>query len=322
MSATAIRTARSARRPSWARRAAAALLRRPSRRSALPLVGAVAGLLVAAVGLFRPAPRAVTEVPSGYAALVNQKGVLMSDFISEVESRYTKSFDQATPAERAAVLHDMINEELLVQRAVLLDFPETTIEVRETMAQGVEAQAAQQFWINPPTDEQLRAFYEKTRADYTTDGTMIMHDLVMHIGGFENANQSTPQAMADAAEAVYQLRSGASMDYVKEHFGFEVGALDGTEEFDFSAKIKLKDALYEEAAKLGSGQVSDPILQPDGIHVLVMDMRRPPTIASFDSVRDKVYMAYQRAQGDQATADTLKILRSQAQILIAPGFSE
>ena len=189
-------------RRSWARRGVERVLARPGRSSLLPLAAVVLGLVLAALGMFRGAPAPLAEVPPGYVALVNQKGVLLSDLIAQVENATMKRFDEATPEEKRRVLHSMIDEELLVQRALLLDLPETTIEVREAMQQGVEAQVAEPYWALPPTDAELRAYYAKTRADYTNDGTMIVHDLVLHVGGFQNANQSTPQALSDAAHVL------------------------------------------------------------------------------------------------------------------------
>jgi len=222
------------------------------------------------------------------------------------------------------VLREMIDEELLVQRALVLDLPETTIEVREALTLGVQAQASEPVWANNmPTDAQLRAYYNDTRADYTNGGTMRVHHLVLRVGGFQNADQSTPQALSDAAEAVYRLRSGASIDYVIEHYGFvDAMPADTGDDLEFVAKMNLGDKLYEVATKLGDGEISDPILDTDAVHVLIMDRRRPPTVADFDSVRDKVYGAYRRAQAKQATADVVKLLRGQAAILLAPGQSE
>jgi len=303
--------------------AAERLMGRPGRSSVLPLAAVAIGLALAALGMFRGAPAPLAEVPPGYVALVNQKGVLLSDLIAQVENATMKRFDEATPEEKRRVLRSMIDEELLVQRAMLLDLPETTIEVREAMQQGVEAQVAEPYWALPPSDAELRAYYDKTRSEYTNDGTMVVHDLVMHVGGFQNANQSTPQALSDAAEAVYRLRSGASVDYAKEHYGFvDSNRLPAVEELDFVVKMRLGDKLFEAASALGNGEISDPVIDDDGVHVLVMDVRRPASIADFTSVRDKVYQAYRRAQGERATAENVQLLRSQAQVILAPGQEE
>jgi hypothetical protein len=310
-------------RPNTLKQLLAGLASRPKRSLALPACGIVVGLAVACFGLFRPAPRPLTAVPPGYVALVNQEGILTSDFISQTESETGEEFSDTTPADRRRVLREMIDEELLVQRGLVLDLPETTIEVRDTMAAAVNAQVVAPLLAIAPTDAELHAFYDTHRSKYTTGGTMMVHDLVLHFGRYQDADQSLPQAEEDAAEAVYQLRSGASIDYVKEHFGFvDSGRVDNTEELDFAAKIHLGAKLYQVAETLGTGEISDPIVDTDGVHVLVMDQRREPSIAEFSVARTQVYSDYRQAEFQRATQENLQILRSEAQILLAPGESE
>ncbi len=300
-----------------------AFLHRPQRTVFLPALAIAAGLVAAGLGLFRAAPKPLLVVPPGYAALVNQKGLLLNDFRTQVELETSKRFVDATPAERSRVLREMINEELLVQRAVVLDLPETANEVRATMAVGVNVQVAAPVLAYEPTDAELRAFYQKSRQNYSTPGSMTLHDLVLGVGGYQNANQTMAQAQIDAAEAVYQLRSGASLDYVMAHFGFMPSgrAADG-EELDFAAKLHLGSQLYAVAATMRDGEVSDPILAPDGVHIIVMERHQFPQVADFTTVRDRVYLDYRTAASNRATSQNLRLLRSQASILLAPGLSE
>src|SRR5690349_24745357 len=64
-------------------RLAALLASRPQRSALLPATGIAAGLLLAALGVFHRAPPDRSAVPAGYAALVNQKGILTSDLIAQ-----------------------------------------------------------------------------------------------------------------------------------------------------------------------------------------------------------------------------------------------
>jgi hypothetical protein len=300
-----------------------AILYRPQRTLVLPALAIAAGLVAAGFGLFRAAPKPLLVVPPGYVALVNQKGLLLNDFRAQVELETSRHFGDATPAERSRVLREMINEELLVQRAVTLDLPETANEVRATMAVGVNGQVAAPVLAYEPTDAELRAFYDKSRQNYSTPGSMTLHDLVLGVGGYQNANQTTAQAQIDAAEAVYQLRSGASLDYVMAHFGFVPSgrAADG-EELDFAAKLHLGAKLYAVASTMRDGEVSDPILDTDGLHIIVMERHQFPQVADFTTVRDRVYLDYRTAASNRATSQNLRLLRSQASILLAPGQSE
>ncbi len=300
----------------------AALSRPPGRPAALTAVAALIGLAAASIGLFHPLQRDQAQVPPGDVALVNQEPVLMSDFISETEQANGVPFAQTTPAERAAVLHRMIDEELMVQRSLALDLPEQDTDVRTALSDGVSALVTAPVLSQHPTDDQLRAFYAAHRANYATQGSMAVTDLVLHIGGFENADQSVDQAMADAAQAVYQLRSGEALDGVKQHFSFIDTARVNGQEPDFAAKLHLGAKLYAAADKLGDGEISEPVQDADGVHVLLMQHRQAPVFTTYDDVRNNVYTDYVAAQKTQAKTDNLTFLRRNAQILLAPGQHE
>jgi len=306
---------------SWSQRLLAGL---GARRSVtLPIGGMLLGLIVAAIGLFHRAPAGYTRVPPGYVALVNQQGILMSDFISQTATETEEPFEQTTRAQRARVLHEMIDRELLVQRALVLDLPETTVEVRRVMADAVDAQAAAAVEAQQPTEAQLRAYYESHRARYASPGSMTVRNLVLHVGGYQNVDQTVPQADADAIEAVYQLRSGAPVQYILEHFGFvDASPQYDTSQLDFAAKDHLGPKLYQIAAAMSGGQVSDPIVDADGVHILVMLQRVPPAVEDFPTARAAVYNDYQLERTDRAVQQNLKFLRSQAQIVLAPGQTE
>jgi hypothetical protein len=301
-----------------------ALTREPGRPLWLPLLGAVLGLCVAGIGLLRRAPLIIAAVPPGYVAMVNGRGILMSDFMAQAtDSTGKDDFSQTTPAERHRVLHDMIDEELLVQRGLVLDLPETTTEVRGVIAAGVDTQVAQPAVSVSVTEEDLRNFYQAHQGDFTTAGSMDVKDIVLHVGGYENANQTTAQAESDATEAAYQLRAGADPDYVMNHFGFvDSGRMDGTRQLDFAAKLHLGEKLYAVARRLEDGQVSDPVTDHDGVHLLLMQQRIPERVADFNTARDRVYSEYKDSQRRRAAEENLVILRREARILLAPGNGE
>jgi hypothetical protein len=294
------------------------LLKSPHRAVMLPAGAAIVGLLVGGYGLFRSTPLTAV-VPPGYVALVNQKGILKSDYMAQTAAVTGKPFEQTTAAERSKTLHAMIDEELLVQRGVLLDLPETTTEVRDVMTAAVNAQVDAATKTTPPSEAQLRAFYDAHRARYSTTGTMQVRDLLMRVGGYQNANQSTAQAMTDAADALYRLRSGTPAEQVMAHFALvDSGRADAGEVLDFAAKLHLGVKLFPVAAALSDGEISEPVVDGDGVHLLIMQRRRAPRVSDFADVRPKVYSDYVASVAKRAQDEALSLLRRDAQILIAP----
>ena len=298
------------------------VLARSNRSVALGVVAAASGLALAAVGVFHSAPqRDLNAPPPGDVALVNGQPILMSDFMDETQKAAGVDFASATPAQRATQLRSMINDELLVQRALALNLPEEDIMVRESLMEGVNNQIANSVLANPPSEDTLRSYFASHHGDYASKGSMNYTELELRVGGFENVDQSVSQAMADAAQAVYELRSGTPVDQIQQHFSMQVAGNSG-ESLDFAAQIYLGPKLFAVAQTLSDGQISDPVVLKDGVHVLVMHRRVAPVPATFDAVRNNVYFDYLKAEETREQQTMLKYLQSTARIVLAPGQSE
>lgn len=307
-------------RAGLASRALGLVMRRPVRPLTLAIVAALAGLTMAAFGLFRPASVEVTTVPPGVVALVNGEPVLESDYLLEIEQKYGVPYVQITKAQRQEFLNEMIDQELLVQRALALDLPEQDTNVRTALQDSVGALTSAQARAGEPDNEDvLRAHFAAHRERFDTDGSMLLVDLLLRWGSYEYADQTESQAMADAAQAAYELKSGAPLDYVKQHYGMiESGRVNGIEP-DFAARIKLGPKLYAVAAAMNDGTVSSPVSESDGVHVMIMQTRRAPVFKDFESVKNSVYDDYMGEQRAKAREDNLKFLRRGANIILAPG---
>jgi len=300
-------------------RAMALVVRQPVRPLALAIIAGLAGLTMAAFGLFRPASVEVTTVPPGVVALVNGEPVLESDYLLEIEQKYGVPYVQITKAQRLEFLNEMIDQELIVQRALALDLPEQDTNVRTALHDSVGALTSAQSRAASPDDDVLRAHFMAHRERFDTDGSMQLTDLLLRWGSYEYAAQTETQAMADAAQAAYELKAGAPRDYVKQHYGLvDSGRVSGTEP-DFAAKIKLGPKLYPIAAAMNDGTFSSPISESDGVHVLIMEIRRPPVFKDFETVKNSVYDDYMGEQRSKAKEENLRFLRRGAKIILAPG---
>jgi parvulin-like peptidyl-prolyl isomerase len=277
----------------------------PTRSLAFLAFGATAGLVIAGFGLFTAKGTATHTMPPEDIALVNQRPILIIDFASQLNSVYGVSVAQATPAQKAKILDDMIREELLVQRGLDLDFPESDPDVRTALVTAVEQQAIGDVAAEQPSDAVFQAYYEQHRERYSSNGIMAVHDLL---------------TAGDATVAVAALRGGAGLADVIVKYGLNDTAKTRGEEFYFAVKAHLGDALYAAATPLKAGQVSDPIAQPDGTHVLVMDKNTPPVPLAFAEARERVVSDYRRDAEARVQQQEEKYLRAQADIRIAPGY--
>jgi len=282
-------------------------LARPGARRSLILcaLGAVLGLAVAGLGLFSARGTRTSGVPAEDIAVVNQVPILLSDYVLQLRTLYDVSLSQATPGQKRAALDSMIREELYVQRGIELGMQSDTVEVRAALVGAVEEQTAADATMAQPGDEDLRHYYDRHRGDFASEGKMTLADYVLPAG-------SSPAAVGTARAA---LQSGGAPTGARR-----TGAMADGEEFYFAARIHLGDRLFAAAQVLNAGQVSPPVVMPDGIHLLVMQTNVQPLPAPYGDVRDKVLAAYVTAQTAILAAANERFLRKRADIQIAKGY--
>lgn len=269
-------------------------------------LGAIIGLGIAGFGLFSAEGTRTFVVPPEDAATVNNVPILMADFVDQLRSLYDVPLAQATPEQKRKVLDDMIREELYVQRGVELGLPSDDIDVRQALVGGAEAAVSQDAMTSRPSDAELHAWYDEHRDSYAGEGQMTVQDFLL----------PKDAGAAGAAPVVAALRSGATPASIGLKSSKRVG--DGSE-FYFAAKLHLGDALFEQARAMSDGQVSDPVVQPDGVHVLVMERNQQPLPARYEDAQDRVLRDFLAAKVARLQVGNERFLRTRADIKVAPG---
>jgi len=287
-----------------------------TRSLVLCAIGAVVGLAIAGVGLFSARGTATHNVPPEDIALVNQRPVLRSDFVTQLESETGETFEQATRAEKLKVLGEMIREELLVQRGLELDFAETDQMTRNALAMAMDQQALAEVTTSQPSEQQLREFFAKNPSRYASDGILTARHLVLPAGG-ANAEQS----MQKARDAVSALRANTPVEAVISKFGLTEPRNDG-DEFYFAARIHLGDAIYAKALQMKEGEVSEPLQADDGIHIVKVIKDKVPVPLSYEHARLQVLTDLKNAQQERLMTATMRFLRERSKILVATDYSD
>ena len=218
----------------------------PRRSLLLYALGALIGLGLAGFALFTAKGTAVKTFPPEDVALVNGRHILRSDFMTQAQVEAGVSYAQTTEAQRAKVLKEMIDEELLVQRGLEVDLAASDPDVRVALVGGVNLQVDADVLAELPTDAQLRAYYDKHLDKYSSDGVMRVRDLVMPIG-----TGKAEDAVARAQVASDALNKGAPIDGVMAQYALkDSGGIDQGDNFDFAVKAKLGDDVYAALAKV------------------------------------------------------------------------
>jgi parvulin-like peptidyl-prolyl isomerase len=292
-----------------------------TRRSLVLLaIGAICGIALAGYGLFTAKGTRVHGVPPEAIALVNQRPILRTDFITQVQTQYSVRFAETTAEQRQKVLDDMIDEEMMVQRGLEVDLPSFDPDVRSTLVAGVELQLYADVLAQKPSQQQLQAYYDAHRTKYLRDGIMQLRDLMAPV----SAQRPAADAQRDASAAVAALRRGVALEQVMAQFNLtdsrrllDSGHVDTGEVFDFAARARLEPAVFAAAQGLASGQVSDPVATADAVHVVVMVKRTPPAQRAFADVSNEVWRDVTEDAKRKVRENNLRYLRTKADIQVA-----
>jgi len=298
---------------------------KPSVRRSMTLMagGALVGLVIAGYGLFTAKGTRSTGVPPEAVALVNGKPILRSDYMTQTQAQFTLPFDQTNAAQRRKTLDDMVNEELMMQRGLEIDLPSYDPEVRNALVAGVELEVSADALAQQPTEQELRNFYEAHKDRYSSEGIMQLRDLVARNGA--GSSGASPHAVALAAAAAFHR--GEALDAVIRRYGLidsgrfmDAGHVDLGDLFQFAVRAKLDDALYGAALRLGDGELSEPIDEQDGTHLIAMLRHKLPVAQRFDQAQDKVFLDFKKEARDKVLETTLKYLHGRADITLSREF--
>ena len=284
-------------------------------------LSAVTGLGLAGYGLFTAKGTSTNSLPPEDIALVNQRPIYRSDFVIQTQTQYTLPFQQTTYGQRHRVLEDMINEELMVQRGLEIDLPSYDPEVRAALVNGVELQIYADVLAKQPTEEELQSYYQLHREKYSSIGVMRLRDLMLNNVPDEDEARRLQRAQA----AITQLREGAQPDetflakFALRDSGklMQSGKPDLDDIFDFAVEAHLGTTVYKAAKALQAGQASNPITDNDGIHIVVMNLRKAPRPLGFDAARPQVWTDIKDDAQQKIKSATYQYLRSKADILAA-----
>jgi hypothetical protein len=275
---------------------------------ALLTVGAVAGLGLAALRLvWRPA--AALPVPSDAVATVNGVPIPRADFVQALTSVATDRRRGLRAGDPRQVLDRLIDEELLLQRALALGLVRREPRVRGQLVSTMIDTALAEAGTQEPSEDELRAFYDQHREYFAQPGQVrVMHRAV---------SGTDAGARKRAVELATVLQTGGALEAGD-------GVVTAPDALLPAAKLEqyLGPTVLETALRLPVGGVSQPIASSGAYHVIRVEERESDAVPPFAAVRASVRAEVMRRRGETALRAYLDRLRGEADIAVAQSGTE
>lgn len=150
------------------------------------------------------------------------------------------------------------------------------------------------------TEDQLKAFYEEQKANFSTkERRRISHILF----AFTKDPSADEQALQKALKAKQDLKNKDFAALAAEVSDDKLTAKKGGDLGLFNVGV-MEKSFEEAASNLKLGEVSEPVKSAFGYHLIKVTELEPGEVKSYDSVKAELTKAYQKAQAE-TTFNTL-----------------
>ena len=293
---------------------------RASQRSVrLLALGSAAGLLLAGWGLVGDA--ATSRLPGDAVARVNDTVIRQDDFERLVAAVLQDMRNPDEEMARKRVLDRMIEEELLIQRALDLGLIHLDRKVRADLTSSVITSVVSDIKNIEPTRDELATFFEENKGYFTRPGRMLARQIFFRVTPEGRPEPEAGSAQSRAERAQARLISGDEFAAVKDELGdFEISPLPAAMLPAAKLREYLGPTLLRTLAELEIGEWSAPVRSGTGIHVVQVVDREPHEVPPLAEIEEQVMIDWRRRQGDLALRNYLDELRARATVEIAEGF--
>lgn len=235
---------------------------------------------------------------------VNQQPITAEQLAFAEQRLVGGSGHRLTETERDSIIQLLIDEELLLQRAQSTGTFGADPGVRKAIVQAVIDKTVADFQSQPIGSQQLRRFHRE------------------HLSVFERPLRVAIQVLRfetydSAKQARTAVNAGAQFDLAGQAQATKtIAALPASPLPVHMLRRYLGNTLTEVALTLEQGQVSDPIVRPDGVYLLRARTVLRPKLQAFEEVREKVAAEYEFRGRETALANEVARLWTLAEINI------
>ena len=271
--------------------------------------GCVLGLALILFGVQTRSATMPTPIPDSVAVMVNGSP------ISKVALNQMVEKDRASPSplgSEEAILHAMVDEELLIARALELGLLRRTPQVRQHLLSAMGEYIDASTRLSPPQDAELRAYFNQHITRFS--GFISYRVRCVFIRG------NTEAAKENISKAQEDLAAGRSFEEIEKLYGSTPSMrLPHSALPPAALRMYLGPTAAKIAEDLDPGTWSAPIRVAGGTRIVKLVEIIEPPAPVFEENREKIVDLYSLSRRHEAMKEYLSDLRRQATIRMAPG---
>lgn len=276
----------------------------PRWRRLLFLGGIIGGLAFASLNALTSGRQNRTSLPPGAVARVNDAIILRADLVRALNAVSAGKRNPLTDDDRAMVLQRLIEEELLVQRALSRGLAGEDTTLRNALVGAMTKDIIARNRAKPVSPVLLRDYYFKNKARFSRPARVFVRAVFLPADDAEKQ-----MARFDSA-----LQDGATAQDLNKRFGGKTPPVPN----GLIPINKLKDyvgpAPVAALKGLRTGQWSSWVKEKNGFWRLYLVNRTRARIPELASVRKQVETAFRDERDDAALRAYIQKLKRQSKI--------
>ncbi len=293
------------------------------------------------------------EAESPPFATVNGTLISYREYEVELRTSARKKFFHGAPPERVIrqfridVGNDLIERALLLQEAKRRDVqpdeawvkkrfdhferryskrpewterPEEAKKAMDELAEGLRHDSQLRVLeenlhaVDPPTEEQLRAYYEAHPEQFTSPDRVRVSNILLGVEPYETGDIWAAKRL-EAEKIVFELRNGADFAEQASLYSTDVSADEGGD-MGFLHRGILSEDVQEVVDVLALGEVSDPITVLEGITIVRLDEKIEGQLNTLERVRERAGQLWMREEGERVWEEAIRVLHAEAKVEI------
>ena len=270
----------------------------------------VSGLLVGLIFIFFGVLSVLEKDSNNQNAvvMVNDHPIYQSDWDLALEALSMNKRNQITEEDKIIVLERLIDEQLLLQRGLEIDLPQTEGMVRKTIVSSMLDKIIVEGIISEVSDEKLVDFYSKNIEFFSKPSEVHIKRLFIEYGTEEEEEQRLDEARG-------LLIAGEEFDIVKEKLGDPIIPVIPNVLLPIK-KLKdyLEPALVEIIETLQPGQITTEIESTTGYSFIYMLSSIAGEGIPFNDVKEQVKTEYLRRNDEESVDQYMVWLKKRAKI--------